>query len=149
MSARWLRLLILLLAVAVLELLCQLDIIDRLSMQPPHQMAIDLVHLLASGALNKAMLRTTSNVLIAFGLALVCGIILASLIHRAQPLREALDLVFSTWYAVPILAFYPLLIVVFGLGNVPNILTGFMQGVVAVIVSVLDGLDRVPRVLGK
>jgi hypothetical protein len=44
-------------------------------------------------------------------------------------LRQALDLVFSTWYAVPVLAFYPLLIVVFGLGDLPPIVIGFSCGV--------------------
>lgn len=143
------RVLILAAGAAVLEVLCALDIIDRLTMQPPHQIVIDLARLLASGGLTKAVFRTLSNVLIACSLALCVGIALASIIHRLPALRQALDLVFTTYYAVPILAFYPLFIVLFGLGNLPQILIGFLQGVVAVIVSVLDGLDRVPRVLRK
>jgi NitT/TauT family transport system permease protein len=153
MRGKWrlplLRLLLLLIGAGVLEVLCALDIIDRLTMQPPHQIFFDLVHIVWSGTLNHAILHTLSNVMIACALALVVGIVFGSIIHRMPPLREALDLVFSTWYAIPILAFYPLLIVVFGLGDVPQIVIGFMQGVVAVIVSMLDGLDRVPRVLGK
>ena len=50
---------------------------------------------------------------------------------------------------MPIFAFYPLLIVLFGLGDAPQIGIGFMLGVVAVIVNTLNGLDRVPRVLLK
>jgi NitT/TauT family transport system permease protein len=153
MRAKWrlplLRLLLLAIGAAVLEVLCALDIIDRLTMQPPHQIFLDLVHIILSGALNGAILHTLSNVLIACGMALVVGIAFATVVHRMPPLREALDLVFSTWYAVPILAFYPLLIVIFGLGDIPQIVIGFMQGAVAVIVSMLDGLDRIPRVLGK
>jgi len=68
---------------------------------------------------------------------------------RRREVSEALDLLFATWYAVPVLAFYPLLIVIFGLTSLPSIMIGFMQGVVAVIVTTLDGLDRVPRVLSK
>ena len=48
---------------------------------------------------------------------------------------------------IPIFAFYPLFIVLFGLGDAPQILIGFLLGVVAVIVNTLNGLDRVPRVL--
>ncbi len=144
-----LRLLFLAAAVAALEVLCALDIIDRLTMQPPHEIFRDLVRILMSGALNQAIKHTLSNVLIACGMALIFGIFFASIIHRMPPVREALDLVFSTWYAVPVLAFYPLLIVIFGLGDTPQILIGFLQGSVAVIVSMLDGLDRVPRVLRK
>ena len=38
---------------------------------------------------------------------------------------------------------------IFGLGDFPQILIGFMLGLVAVIVNTLNGLDRVPRVLMK
>ena len=62
-------------------------------------------------------------------------------------MRETLDPLFATYYAIPVFAFYPLFIVLFGLGDGPQILIGFMLGVVAVIVNTLNGLDRVPRVL--
>jgi len=48
-----------------------------------------------------------------------------------------------------VFAFYPFFIVVFGLGDLPQILIGFMLGVVAVIVNTLNGLDRVPAALLK
>ncbi|MEI9889542.1 MAG: hypothetical protein WDN45_01925 [Caulobacteraceae bacterium] len=50
---------------------------------------------------------------------------------------------------MPIYAFYPLLIVMFGLGDRPEILIGFMLAVVAVIASTVIGLDSVPPVLVK
>ena len=56
---------------------------------------------------------------------------------------------FATYYAVPVFAFYPFFIVVFGLGDLPQILIAFMLGVVAMIVNTLNGLDRVPTVLLK
>jgi NitT/TauT family transport system permease protein len=73
----------------------------------------------------------------------------AVLLHRARALRDTLDPLFATYYAVPVFAFYPFFIVVFGLGDLPQILIGFMLGVVAVIVNTLNGLDRVPAVLTK
>jgi NitT/TauT family transport system permease protein len=153
MRASWrltlIRGLILLAFVGLLEVLCEYGIIDTLTMQPPHRILTDLVRLLASGAFNRAIVRTLSNAIIATTMAIVVGVTAATLIHRVRGLREALDLVFSTWYAVPILAFYPLLIVIFGLTSLPSIMIGFMQGFVAVIVTTLDGLDRVPRVLRK
>ncbi len=153
MRASWrltsIRALMLLALVGVLEVLCAVGVIDTLTMQPPHRIAIDLVRLLASGAFNRAIARTLSDAMIATSMAMVVGVAVATLIHRARGLREALDLLFSTWYAVPILAFYPLLIVIFGLSSLPSIMIGFAQGVVAVIVTTLDGLDRVPRVLRK
>jgi NitT/TauT family transport system permease protein len=64
-------------------------------------------------------------------------------------LRQGLEPLFATYYAIPVYAFYPLFIVLFGLGDAPQILIGFMLAVVAVIMNTLIGLDRVSRVLLK
>jgi NitT/TauT family transport system permease protein len=82
-------------------------------------------------------------------LAVGVGIVAAALIHRLRGLRDTLDPLFATYYAVPVFAFYPFFIVVFGLGDLPQILIAFMLGVVAMIVNTLNGLDRVPPVLLK
>ena len=136
-------------AIALLEILCVRGVIDKITMQPPHQIAIDLVRLLASGKMNSAIVKTLSNMLIALLLALGVGVFVGALLHRFRALRQTLDPLFATYYAIPVFAFYPFLIVVFGLGNLPQILIAFMLGVVAMIVNTLNGLDRVPRVLTK
>jgi NitT/TauT family transport system permease protein len=82
-------------------------------------------------------------------LSVVAGIVAGAAIHRASVLRALLEPLFSAYYAIPIYAFYPLLIIVFGLGDVPQVLIGFMLAVVSMIVSTLVGLDSVPPVLGK
>ena len=71
------------------------------------------------------------------------------MLHGFRTVRETLDPLFATYYAMPIFAFYPLFILIFGLGDGPQVLIGFLLGVVAVIVTILNGLDRVPRVLRK
>ena len=143
------RVLIIAGAVLLLELLCLIGIIDRLTMQPPHRIVRDLAVILTSGSLNSAILKTLTNASIALALALVAGIAAAVVLHRYKALRETLDPLFATYYAVPIFAFYPLLIILLGLGDAPQIMIGFMLGVVVVIVNTLNGLDRVPLVLLK
>jgi len=136
-------------AVLLLEGLCLAGIIDRLTMPPPHRILRDLAVILASGSQNAAIVKTLTNASIALALALVAGITSAVVLHGYRPVRETLEPLFATYYAVPIFAFYPLLIVIMGLGDAPQIAIGFMLGVVAVIVNTLNGLDRVPRVLRK
>ena len=143
------RLLVVAAAIGLLEVLCVAGAIDRITMQPPHEIARDFVRLLASGKMNGAMRKTLGNAAFAFALALVVGVSFAALLHGLRALRATLDPLFATYYAVPVFAFYPFLIVVFGLGDVPQVLIGFMLAVVAVIVNTLNGLDRVPRVLLK
>jgi NitT/TauT family transport system permease protein len=147
--AAWYRLVLVGGGVALLELLCRIGVIDHLTMQPPSAMVRDLVVLLASGAMNGAMLKTLTNVGIACTLAVVAGIAFGVAIHGFRAIRQGLEPLFATYYAIPVYAFYPLFIILFGLGDVPQILIGFMLAVVAVIVNTLNGLDRVPPVLMK
>ena len=143
------RVLVIAAAVLLLEGLCLAGIIDRLTMPPPHRILRDLAVILISGSQNAAILKTLTNASIALSLALVVGVASAVVLHGYRPVRETLEPLFATYYAVPIFAFYPLLIVIMGLGDAPQIAIGFMLGVVAVIVNTLNGLDRVPRVLRK
>ena len=135
--------------VALLEALCLAGVIDKITMPAPHVIARDLWRMLVSGRMNAAIAKTLGNTVLALGLALGVGIIAAALLHRARAVRDTLDPLFATYYAVPVFAFYPFFIVVFGLGDLPQILIAFMLGVVAVIVNTLNGLDRVPNVLLK
>jgi NitT/TauT family transport system permease protein len=136
-------------AVALVEWLCLAGLIGKLTMQPPHQMIADLWRILSSGSMNAAIAKTFINAGAAFLLAMAAGIATGVVLHRLKAVREALDPLFAAYYAIPVFAFYPLLIVMFGLGDVPEILIGFMLGVVAVIVNTLNGLDRIPRAFIK
>jgi NitT/TauT family transport system permease protein len=135
--------------VILLEVLCLAGIIDKLTMQPPHRMIVDLVKMLVSGSLNGAIAKTLGNAAVAFLFAIVLGVSGAIIIHRLRRVRDTLEPLFATYYAIPVFAFYPMLIVLFGLNAAPQIFIGAMLGVVAVIVNTLNGLDRVPKVLLK
>ena len=80
------------------------------------------------GLMNAAIAKTLNNTLAALLLALGVGIVAGALIHRFRGLRDTLDPLFATYYAVPVFAFYPLLIAIFGLGDLPQVLIGFMTG---------------------
>ena len=135
--------------VAALEALCLAGVIDKITMPPPHRIAIDFVRLMASGKLNAEIAKSMGNVLLAFVVAYALGVTAGTLLHAHRALRDTLDPLFATYYAIPVFAFYPLFIVIFGLGDGPQVLIGILLGVVAVIVTTLNGLDRVPLVLRK
>ena len=135
--------------VLLLEALCLAGVIDKITMQPPHRIVVDFVRLLASGKLDAEIAKSMGNVLLAFALAYVIGIVVGTVLHGFKTARDTLDPLFATYYAIPVFAFYPLFIVMFGLGDGPQVLIGVLLGVVAVIVTTLNGLDRVPPVLRK
>jgi NitT/TauT family transport system permease protein len=143
------RLLAVLLPLALLEILCRDLIIKPLTLPAPSRILLGLWMVLAHGTFNAAILKTLTNVGLALVLSVVVGIAAGAALHRASLLRALLEPLFATYYAIPIYAFYPLFIVVFGLGDSPQVLIGFMLAVVSMIVSTLAGLDSVPAVLGK
>jgi NitT/TauT family transport system permease protein len=135
--------------VLLLEALCRLGVINRFAMIPPSEILWHLGKILVGGTMGSAIAKTLTNVAIACVSSIVVGVVVGALIHRWRGLRETLDPLFAAYYAIPVYAFYPLFIVIFGLGDVPQVLIGFMLGLVAVIVNTLNGLDRVPRALVK
>jgi NitT/TauT family transport system permease protein len=135
--------------VLLLEGLSRFGFIDRFAMIPPSEILWHLGKILSTGEMWPAIVKTLSNVAVACVAAIIAGVILGTLIHAWRALRETLDPLFAAYYAIPVYAFYPLFIVIFGLGDFPQVLIGFMLALVAVIVNTLNGLDRVPRVLTK
>ncbi len=143
------RLMAVLVPLGGLEILCRERIITPLTLPAPSLILAGLWSVMARGTFNAAILKTLTNVCLALVFAVTVGISAAAAIHRVRLLRTLLEPLFATYYAIPIYAFYPLFIVVFGLGDAPQVLIGFMLAVVAVIVSTLAGLDSVPPVLIK
>jgi NitT/TauT family transport system permease protein len=135
--------------VALLEALCMLGYIDKITMPAPHIILRDFFNMIIAGRYFHEVGQSMLNVMIAFVSAFVIGTITGTILHAFRRAREVMDPLFATYYAIPIFAFYPLFIMIFGLGDGPQILIGYMLGVVAVIVTILNGLDRVPRVLKK
>ena len=143
------RCLAIVLPVAALEILCRSHAIPPLTLPAPSLIALGLWGVLRLGTFNAAIIKTLTNVGLAIALAVTVGTIAGAALHRASTPRTLLEPLFSTYYAIPIYAFYPLFIVVFGLGDAPQVTIGFMLAVVSMIVSTLAGLDSVPPVLGK
>jgi NitT/TauT family transport system permease protein len=144
-----LRLVVIVVAVGALELLCRTGVIPSLTVIPPSTMAEALFRILVSGKFSQDIAVTLRNVAVAITAAMLAGIALATVLQSLPAVRRIFDPLFAAYYAIPMYAFYPLLIVILGLGDLPQIAIGFLLAVVAVILNALNGLDRVPRVLLK
>jgi NitT/TauT family transport system permease protein len=132
---------------ALVELFCRIGVIDRVTMIPPTEMAAALWEILQSGRYTSDILFTVGNIAAAVALAVVAGFAIGAVLHAEPRLRRMTEPLLSAYYAVPTFIFYPLLIVVFGVGRTSLIVMGAMFAVVAMIVNTLLGLDRVPPVV--
>ncbi len=136
--------------VVVLELLCRIGVIDRLTMIPPSQMLVALINLPASAGWFWPDVRyTLVNIGAAVAISVVGGFLIELTVHALPRLRRVVDPILTSYYSVPTFVLYPLLIVFFGIGPASLVVMGALFGIVAMIVSTIAAIDRVPRVLLK
>lgn len=133
----------------VLELLCRLGIIDRVTMIPPSEMVAALWDIVRSGRFNADIAFTFYNTVAAIAVAISVGFFAGAALHAVPRLRRMIDPLLSAYYSIPTFVFYPLLIAVFGIGRTPLIIMGAMFGVVAMIVNTVLGLDHVPPAVSR
>jgi NitT/TauT family transport system permease protein len=136
-------------AFIVLELLCRLGVIDRVTMIPPSEMVSALFDIIGSGRYNSDIVFTCYNTVAAAGVAISLGFFLGAALHALPRLRRLIEPLLSAYYAVPTFVFYPLLVVLFGVGRTALIVMGAMFGVVAMIVNTVLGLDHVPPAVSR
>jgi NitT/TauT family transport system permease protein len=147
--AGWLRLLLLALAVGLLEVACRLEWIDKLTVVPPSAMAVELAKLFRTGEIWPHITESFRKVVAAFALSVAGGLLGGVIVHAIPRLRRVVDPLLASYFSVPFFIFYPLFIVLLGLNDWPLIAIAFMFAAVAMMVNVLNGLDRIPRVLIK
>ena len=143
--AGWIRLSLIVGALALLEAACRFGLVGRDAVIPPTVMVQGAWRAVASEEIRSDVLLTLQNVALSLVLSLIAGTAAGLLLHKAKRLRRALDPLLASYYAVPTFVFYPLFIVLFGLNRWPLVAIGFLFAVVAVIINTLDGLSRIPR----
>ena len=136
-------------SVVLIEILCQRKIINPLVMIPPSEMATSLWYMFGSQKIWDDIAQTFSTVALAFVLSVTVGFALGAIIHALPRVRRAVDPLLASYYSIPFFVFYPLLIALFGLNTIPLIVIGFVFATAAMVISTLNGLDRVPRVMTK
>ncbi len=110
-------------------------------------MAAALWRLLLSGTETENLVATIGRVAAAAGISAVLGLAGGLALHGAPRLRRAIEPVLASWYAIPTVMFYPVLIVLFGVGAASIIAIAVLLAGVAMVSATLSGLDRVPPVL--
>lgn len=107
--------------------------IDPRIFTPPTQIAHAAKQLIAKGILQSDIGYTMARLLVGYLIGAILGVVIGLLLGLVRPLRAAFSPLFAALYAVPQIALLPLLLVIFGIGETPKVLT-----VVAVTFFVLE-----------
>jgi NitT/TauT family transport system permease protein len=135
--------------IALIETLCRLKVIPATVLIAPSEMAGALAALLASGQFNGDIASSMGNIAAATVISVVLGFVAGLVIHAWPALRGAIEPLLASYYAIPTFMFYPVFIIVFGVGNRAIVAIAVLLAVVAMITATLNGLDRIPEVLRK
>lgn len=129
--------------ILLLEWLARSGIVGAITLAPPSEMTVTLIDLLVSGKIVNDIWQTAFATFVAFVLATGVGIPVGWALWNWGKLQSILDPYLIAFYAMPIFAFYPMLIAIFGLNKIPIILIAFMMSIVAIIINTANGFDQV------
>jgi NitT/TauT family transport system permease protein len=149
MSRRGRRLIALLLFVASLEAVCRAHLVRPTDLVPPSVMVRAMASALTEPLTIYDLWQTITSVAASVAIATVVGIAAGILLHALPRLRQACEPFIASYYALPLFALYPLLVVILGVGTAPIVFTGTLYAAMSVLIGTLSGLDHVPRVFRK
>jgi NitT/TauT family transport system permease protein len=148
-SAGWIRTAVVVAFVGIVELLCRTGLIPNTVLIPPSEMARELLTILQGGQMTGDIAATFGNAVLATVIAVVIGFAVGLVIQAMPALRRSVEPLLASYYSVPTFIFYPVFIVVFGVGDRAIIAIAVLLAVVAMITATLNGIDRIPPVLKK
>jgi NitT/TauT family transport system permease protein len=136
-------------AIVALEIVCRLGLVRPTDLVPPSTMVGAMVTALMQRATLEDFGLTLWSVLASVVIAAILGIAAGIVLHSLPRVRRACEPFIASYYALPLFALYPVLVVIFGVGPTPIIFTGVLYAAMSVMISTLSGLDHIPRVLRK
>lgn len=140
---------IVLAAIAALEVLPRLGVGGAITLPPLSEILAELFEIVGEGEMTEHLIATGGAFVLSFVLAGLTGVPLGFLLWRYTALRRTLDPYLTTYYAILIFAFYPLLLAVFGFNIWPVVVISWAWVVVAVVLNTAIELAEVPEVLVK
>lgn len=150
---KWSPLIVLVTFLLIWELIVRLFSIPEFIFPAPTAIASEMVEF--AGPLGEAAFKTFWVTMVGFALAIVVGVLLGFLIGSSRLAYKALYPLMVAFNAVPKAAVVPILVVWFGIGLGPGILTAFLISFFPITVNIATGLatlepelEDVLRVLG-
>jgi sulfonate transport system permease protein len=127
---------------ALWQALFHLGYIKPLILPPPSQIALTFWDLLKSGALLRHIGISILRVLEGFGIAAFLGLSLGIAIGLSRTLDRLTDLIIQVIKPIPPIAWIPLAILWFGIGEQSKVYIIFLGAFFPVIINTIDGIRQ-------
>lgn len=117
-------------------------------MPPPATVWDRAREMIDDGSLLQQTRSTLGRVFLAYGLAVVVGVVIGTLIGRVRVFRWTVRPVVSFLFPTPKVALYPAMTIVFGLGAASKVAFGFAEALFPVLLATAAGTSQVePRLV--
>lgn len=134
-------------AVVAVELYARSGAVSRLDLVPVSEMVARSVELLGErDFVVDALMRSALLICTSFAASAVVGIAVAYAMARSRWVQRAVKPYVNVFYALPIFALYPVMVVMFGTGALPIVLLATLFSVVIVISNALVGFESTPAI---
>jgi ABC-type nitrate/sulfonate/bicarbonate transport system permease component len=144
--ARLLRLVILPVVVLVLwQAAAALDLYNTILLPPPSRVAASAVQLLASGELLRHFIDSMRRIALANLVAIATAVPLGVLMGRYRPFEDLMDGLLNLLRPIPPLAWIPLAILWFGLGENSVVFITLISAFFAILINTIAGVRAVDR----
>lgn len=127
---------------AVWQMVSNLGYIKPLILPPPSQIAMTFWDLLQSGAMARHVGISVLRVLEGFGIAAVLGLGLGIAIGLSRTLDRMSDLIIQVVKPIPPIAWIPLAILWFGIGEESKVYIIFLGAFFPIIINTIDGIRQ-------
>jgi NitT/TauT family transport system permease protein/sulfonate transport system permease protein len=126
------------------ELTARMGWLDARFFPAPTRIAAAGMEMVQSGIFVSDLKASVTRVLLGFGLGTVFGLLVALGLGLSRLSRAAFDPFLSALYTVPKLALLPLLLLIFGLGELPTVLLVAMTVFFLVWITCMEAVLAVP-----
>jgi NitT/TauT family transport system permease protein len=134
-------------AIALIELLIRVGVINRFIVPLPSQIAMSFERVIVEEGIPERFWLTLREAFWATILLSVFGVGIGVLLHRFRILRLATETWVAAMASAPTVLMYPLFLVIFGRSANTIIMMGFVAGLAPVILKTVEGLAGTRRVL--
>ncbi len=129
------------------EFVVRIGILDYRFFPPPSDVIITIIEMLLSGELLDHLLISLQRILLGFILGAVPGVIIGLLIGWNRWCRAFLDPIISALYPIPKISLLPLILIIFGIGEMSKVIIVAIAGMFQVLLTTAHGVMHIDPVL--
>jgi ABC-type nitrate/sulfonate/bicarbonate transport system permease component len=134
-------------ALLLWQILVSLGWLNPVVVPSPSTVMSSAIQEIRDGTLGAAFVTTVGQFLLAFAGAALLGTIAGFLVGWFRTVEYVAEPYIWFFYSTPLIAFYPVLVIWFGLGFKTAVVLGFLLAVVPVLINTATGVKSAPAAL--